>query len=336
MSKAPMTGVIDSLVKPKEVKSSNLRKRILQDSGLAIALILAVAIFSATAPNFATPDNMINVLRQASFAGIIAMGMTMVIVAGEIDISVGSNVAVSSALLGVLNSDFGMPVINAIPIVLLVGTLIGFIAGTFRAKLNLPSFIVTLALFLGLRGAAETISNQRTIPLMDPTTDFLNSTIGGLPFPTWVLIGTFIIALFVTTRTSFGRSVYAVGGNAMATRLAGLKVDRVRIAVLTITGFLAAVVGILFSARISAGTSIIGNGLEFEVIAAVIIGGTSLMGGRGSVFGTLLGVVFVTVLANALVLYGVSSAAQNIVRGAIVVIAVLITNVQTGQLRKKN
>lgn len=335
MNNAPMTGVIETNTKSKE-RARNIRRRILQDSGLAIALVLAVAIFSATAPNFATPENITNVLRQASFAGIIAMGMTMVIIAGEIDISVGSTVAVSSALLGVLNLDFGMPVINAIPIVLLVGTLIGFIAGLFRAKLNLPSFIVTLALFLALRGAAEVVSNQRTIPLMDPTTDFLNSTIGGLPFPTWVLIGTFLIALFVTTRTSFGRSVYAVGGNAMATRLAGLKVDRVRITVLTITGFLAGIVGILFSARISAGTSTIGNGLEFEVIAAVIIGGTSLMGGRGSIFGTLLGVLFVTVLGNALVLYGVSSAAQNIVRGAIVVIAVLITNVQTGTIRKKN
>lgn len=311
------------------------RRRIIQDSGLLLALIVALLVFSFTAPNFATEQNMLNVLRQASFAGIIAMGMTLVIVAAEIDISVGANVALSSALLGVMYSDLGWPIALGIPAVLVVGLLVGVFAGWVRAKLNIPSFIVTLALFLALRGAAEVLSRQRTIPISDPIMSFLNSIVAGLPVPTWLLIIVFAAAWFVTTRTTFGRSVFAVGGNSSAARLSGLKVDQVRIAVFAITGGLAALVGVLLTARVQSATAVIGQGLEFEVIAAVIIGGTSLMGGRGSVAGTLIGVLFVTAIANALVLYGVSSPAQDIVRGAIVVVAVLLTNIQTGIIRKK-
>ncbi|WP_127817952.1 ABC transporter permease [Microbacterium sp. CPCC 204701] len=339
MSNTPMTGTFESgppTSPTRRFDRGDLRRRLIQDSGLLIALIVAVIVFSLTAPNFATEQNILNVLRQASFAGIIAMGMTLVIVSAEIDISVGANVALSSAVLGVLYANVGLPMWLVLILVVLMGLAIGMFAGFLRAKWNLPSFIATLALFLGLRGLAEVISQQRTIPVSDPLMTFLNSNPLGLPLPTWLLIITFLAAWFVTTRTSFGRTVYAVGGNASAARLAGLKVDRTRIAVFAITGTLAAIVGILFTARISSSTAVIGNGLEFEVIAAVIIGGTSLMGGRGSVVGTLLGVLFVTVLGNALVLYGVSSPAQNIVRGAIVVIAVLLTNVQTGLIRQKN
>lgn len=320
----------------RKLEREALRRRLIQDTGLLIALIVSVIIFSASAPNFATEQNIINILRQASFAGIIAMGMTMVIVAAEIDISVGATVALTSSLLGVLyaDTDLGMPII--LILVLLAGLAVGVFAGLVRAKLNLPSFIVTLALFLALRGVAEVITDQRTIPISDPILTFLNSIPLGIPLPTWLLAISFLAVWFVTKRTTFGRSVYAIGGNASAARLAGLKVDRVRIAIFAITGLLSAIVGILFTARISASTAVIGQGLEFEVIAAVIIGGTSLMGGRGSVVGTLLGVLFVTVLGNALVLYGVSSSAQDVVRGAIVIVAVLLTNIQTGIIRQKN
>ena len=261
--------------------------------------------------------------------------MTLVIVAAEVDISVGARVALTSALMGVLYRDFGRRVAEIIPVVMVVGTIIGLRAGAARAKLRVPSIIVTLALFLALRGTAEYITDAAPIALPSPfLTDVLGGRVLDIPTPALVFALMFVIMLIVTRRTVFGRQVYAIGSNPHAARLAGLPIDRIRILVFGISGFLSAATGILLTARIGSGTASIGNGLEFEVIAAVIIGGTRLSGGRGSIFGTLLGVLFVAVLGNALVLYGVNSYAQNIVRGLVVFIAVVISNIQSGQIRQ--
>jgi ribose/xylose/arabinose/galactoside ABC-type transport system permease subunit len=319
--------------------SARLRRgrgsRLLQESGLLLALIVVVVIFAVTAPNFATAQNLFNVLRTASFVGIIAMGMTFVIVGGEIDISVGANVALTSALLGVLVVDAGWSLPLAIATVLAVGLGVGIGAGWLRAKTNIPSIIVTLGLFLALRGFAQFISDNASRPVTSGLLDFLNGDILNVPVPAVIFSVVFLAAWFTARRTVFGRSVFAVGGNSLASRLAGMNVDRIRIAVFAITGVLAAVVGVLLTAQIGTSSAVLGTGLEFDVIAAVIIGGTSLAGGSGSPLGTLVGVLFVTVIGNALVLYGVNSSLQDVVRGAIVVMAVLLTNVQTGTIRKK-
>jgi simple sugar transport system permease protein len=308
----------------------------MQEVGLAVALVVAFVIFAATAPNFLTPGNQINVLRQASFTGIIALGMTLVIVAAEIDISVGALVALTSALVGVFFRGFDMPIGAIVILVLVIATATGTFSGLVRAYLNVPSIIVTLALFLALRGAAEFITDASPIAVSDPFMErVLAGTIYGLPTPVLIFAVLTAIFVFMTRRTVFGRQIYAVGGNAAAARAAGLPVERVRVLVFAITGFLAGITGILLTARVGSGTSSIGNGLEFEVIAAVIIGGTALTGGRGSILGTVLGVLFISILGNALVLYGINAYAQNIVRGAVVLAAVLISNWQSKALFAK-
>ncbi len=312
------------------------RRRLVQESGLAAAFIVSLFVFTWTATNFATEENVLNILRQAAFTGIIAMGMTLVIVAGEIDISVGSAVALTSSLIGVLFRDTSLPMSAIILIALTEGAVAGLFAGWLRAKLNLPSFIVTLALFLALRGVAELITGTKTIPVTSGTLDWFDGSALGLPIPAIIFALIALLFWFLAYRTTFGRTVFSIGGNANASRLAGLPVDRTRIVLFGITGLLSAITGFLLTARIGNGVSTVGNGLEFEVIAAVIIGGTSLAGGTGTISGTIVGVLFITTLSNALVLYGVSSSAQDVTRGAVVLIAVLLTNVQTGLIRQKN
>ena len=304
--------------------------------GLLVVLVVAFVLFAATAPNFLTTANQLNILRQAAFNGIIAMGMTLVILTAEIDISVGAQVALTSALIGIFSRDFGLPLPVILAAVVLLGVLIGTAAGAARAYLNVPSIIVTLALFLALRGTAEYITDASSIALDYPFLDeVLAGDIYGVPLPALLFILVFLAVWYLTTRTVVGRQIFAVGGNPHAARLAGLPVERIRVLVFTLTGALSALTGILLTARIGSGSSSIGSGLEFEVIAAVIVGGTRLTGGRGTAVGTLLGVLLITILGNALVLYGVNSYAQNIVRGVVVFLAVLISNVQSGRLKAK-
>lgn len=330
-------GSPDEPVSAETGMRSRMRGRaglLIQEGGLAATLVICIIIFSATAPNFTSPNNIENILRQCAFTGIIATGMTLVIISGEIDISVGSAVSLASGLMGVLytrNWAIGLIILT----VLLVGVAFGALAGMLRALYNVPSFITTLALFLAMRGLSEVITNTRTIPINSELLDRLNENVLGVPFPVLIVLICLLLSWWVARRTTYGRSVFALGGNAAAARLAGLPVTRIRIVLFATTGLLAAITGILSTARIGAGTSVIGNGLEFDVIAAVIIGGTSLAGGRGSIIGTMIGVLFVQVLANALVLYGVGSSAQDVVRGGVVLVAVLLSNFQTGIARQK-
>lgn len=296
---------------------------------LLIALAVLYAVLVVTAPNFLSATNSLNIVREAAFVGIIAWGMTMVIVSGEIDISVGSNVALTSALLGVLVARQGVPLVPAVLIVVAVGTMVGLVAGAFRAYLNVPSFIVTLALYLSLKGMALFITNAFPNSINSSAFNYLGAGyLFGVPVPALIMLFLFLVFFFVSRNTTFGRSVYAVGGNAEAARLSGLGVARVRVTVFALTGLLASVTGVLLSARLSSGNPGIGLGLEFDVIAAVIIGGASLSGGSGTMFGTLLGVLFVTVLSNGLVLLGVNSYLQDVASGMIVLVAVLLSSVR--------
>ncbi len=302
------------------------RRSNIQTVALLGVLVAVYVCFAITAPNFASLGNQLNILQNAAFVGIIAMAMTLVIIAGEIDISVGSAVALASALLGVVAVNAGVPMPLAILLVLIEGAVVGAFAGWLRSRFGVPSFIVTLALYGALRGMALLITNAYPIPLKDPVLAFLGAgRLLGVPVVALVFVLVFAVVAFVATKTPFGRSVYAVGGNPEAARLSGIPVARVRVLVFTLTGLAAALVGVLQSARLSSGTASIGTGVEFDAIAAVIIGGTSLAGGRGSVLGTFIGVIFITVLGNGMVLIGVNPYAQEVVRGVVVLLAVLIS-----------
>jgi ribose/xylose/arabinose/galactoside ABC-type transport system permease subunit len=302
----------------------------INDGALLPALACLYIVLTATAPHFLTLNNQLNILQQGSYVGIIAFAMTFVLVAGEIDISVGSNVGFSSAFLGVLAIDDKVPLLASVIIVLVVGAVIGAVIGAIRVALNVPSFITTLSFYLGLSGLANLITNAN--PVNIPSAAFAKiggGSIFGIPYVGLIFIAVFLVATFVARRTIFGRSVYAIGGNADAARISGIAVRKVCVIVFVLTGVTAALVGVLQSSYLSSGDPSLGVGLEFNVIAAVIIGGTAISGGRGTMPGTLYGVVFVSVLNNGLVLLGVNSYAQSIVQGVVVLFAVLLSSLRS-------
>lgn len=322
-----MTGAVQS-------RSHTIRSRggeLLSRSGLLIALLLLFVGLALFAPNFLTSRNLLNVLRAVAFNGIIACGMTFMIISGDIDVSVGSAVAWASSLLGILAIKQGWPLGLAVIAVLGLGALIHAGAGYIRVRWAVPAFVVTLALFMALRGAARLITNAFPIT---PFPDSFNFWGGGyilevIPVPVVIMLAVFLLFHFISVRTVYGRSVYAVGGNEESARLSGISVARTRITTFALLGFLSAFSGILLSSRIMSGSSNIAVGLEFEVIAAVIIGGTSLMGGEGTIFGTFLGVLFIGLLSNGMVLMGINPFAQEVIRGLIILVAVLISVVRT-------
>lgn len=293
--------------------------------GLLVALAVLCTLAALFAPNFATAGNLLDVLRQVAFTGIVACGMTLVIVAGEIDVSVGSAIAFASAMFGVLTASFHLPLWGAALAVVALGSAIGAGAGAIRAWFNIPSFIVTLAMFSALRGAAMLMTDAIPVPILEPGFEAWGSgTVLGVPVPALVMLAAFAVFAVVAARTSFGRSVYAIGGNAEAAHLAGIPVKRTRTLLFALTGGLAAVSGLLMTSRLGSGNPNIGYGVEFAVITSVIVGGASLFGGKGSMLGTLLGGLFIVVLNNAMVLLGINSYAQDIANGVVVLLAVLV------------
>ena len=322
-----MTDAVQSKSSSIRMKSSDLLAR----SGLLIALLLLFVALALFAPNFLTSRNLLNVLRAVAFNGIIACGMTFMIIAGDIDVSVGSAVAWASALLGVLAIQQGWPLGLAVIFVLVQGALIHAGAGYIRVRWAVPAFVVTLALFMALRGAARLITNAFPIT---PFPDSFNFWGGGyifgiIPVPVVIMLAVFVLFHFISVRTVYGRSVYAVGGNEESARLSGISVKRTRLITFALVGILSAFSGIILSSRIMSGSSNIAVGLEFDVIAAVIIGGTSLMGGEGTIFGTFLGVLFIGLLSNGMVLMGINPFAQEVIRGLIILVAVLISVART-------
>ncbi|MFV0407906.1 MAG: ABC transporter permease, partial [Propioniciclava sp.] len=235
-------------------------------------------------------------------------------------------VAFASVLFAKALTQWNLPMLLAIVVTLLIGASWGAVVGVLRAKAGVPSFIGTLGLWNVLGGLAlfTTDALPVPIPIDDPMVELMSGTIVGIPTPAWIMIIGFLVFGFLATRTAYGRSVYAVGGNAAAAALAGISVVRVRILIFVTTGFLSALSGILLAARLGSGNGGAAQGLEFSIIAAVVVGGTAMMGGRGSLLGTFLGVIFITLLGNGLVLLGVNSFLQQVVSGAIIVLAVLV------------
>jgi sugar transport system permease protein len=299
-------------------------------AGLLLGVIILFLLLWAIAPNFATPRNLFNVLRAVAINGMIACAMTFIIISGDIDVSVGGAVAWASALLGVLAIKQEWPLWLAVIFVALLGAFIHGLAGGIRVKWGIPAFVVTLAMMLAYKGLAKVITNAYPVTPFPESFSFWGQgyVLNVIPVPAVLMVITFAIFYFLSTRTVFGRSVYSVGGNEEASRLSGISVARTRILVFVISGLMAALGGIITSSRIMAGSHSVGEGLEFDVIAAVVIGGTSLMGGAGSMIGTLLGVLFIGLLNNGMVLMGVDPYWQEVARGLIVLVAVLISAIQ--------
>jgi ribose transport system permease protein len=306
----------------------------ISDFSLAIVFIIEVIIFSQLSPYFFSADNLLNVTLQASITAIIAAGMTFVILTAGIDLSVGSLVAFSGVLTAsMLKID--MPLFLVFPIALLGGILFGVVsgwtAGIFVTKFNITPFIVTLALMTIWRGAAFVYTQGRPVWELPDAFSYLGEgRILGIPFPTIIMIIVFVVSHIVLTKTKFGRYVYAVGGNLEAARLAGINVNFILISVYIISGVLSAISGILLASRVNSGQPNAGLMYELDVIAAVVVGGTSLFGGRGTIIGTFIGAMLIAVLRNGLNLLNVGSYIQQIVVGVVILLAVLLD-----QLRQK-
>ncbi len=301
--------------------------QILSRSGLLVALVILFLLLAQFAPNFLSQRNLFNVLRAVAINGMIACAMTFVIISGDIDVSVGSAVAWSSSLLGVLAIKQGLPLVLAVLIVVVSGMIIHSLAGLIRVRFAIPAFVVTLTMYMSYKGLAKVITQAYPITPFPDSFSFWGQgyILKIIPVPAVLMLVTVGIFYFLSTRTVFGRSVYSVGGNEEASRLSGIPVARTRIMIFAITGLMAALGGVIVSSRIMAGAYNVGEGLEFEVIAAVVIGGTSLAGGSGSMIGTFLGVLFIGLLANGMTLIGVDPYWQEVARGLIVLGAVLIS-----------
>lgn len=303
----------------KSVSLKQFVSRHINEIGLLVVIAILYLVFSLNAPGFISLNNQMNVLRDAATIGIAAWAMTLIIISGEIDVSVGPMVAFVSVCLAFL-LQFEVPLAIACLLVLLMGTLAGVLRGVF----NVPSFVATLGLWSALRGMGLFMTNALPVPIDEnEVLDWLGGQFLGVPVSALIMMVLFALFVFISRKTAFGRSVFAVGGNATASQLCGINVRRVRILIFTLSGLLAAVTGILLAARLGSGNAGAANGLEFDVIAAVVVGGTALSGGRGSLFGSLLGVLVITLIGNGLVLLGINSFFQQVVRGVIIVVVVL-------------
>ncbi|MFE4706846.1 ABC transporter permease [Peribacillus simplex] len=292
--------------------------------GILFVLLAMVVVMSFLSPAFLNTQNLLNVVRQISFIGIVAMGVTMVIITKGIDLSSGSVIALVSVVVASLAHP-GDSLFVSIAIGLGIGALCGFINGTITAKGKIPAFIATLGMMTAARGLALLYSDGRPIPNLSESFIFLGKgEILGIPFPIIVFVTMGIISHMLLSKTKFGKYTYAIGGNEHAARICGINVDRYTIMIYTYAGLLAAIAGMMLTARISVGQPSMGNMFELDAIAAAVIGGTSLAGGVGTIAGTMIGALIIGVLNNGLDLLGVSSYWQQILKGAIIVTAVLI------------
>lgn len=290
-----------------------------------VAFSLIIAIFN---DRFLTIGNILNVLRQTSINSVIAAGMTFIILTGGIDLSVGSTLALTGAVMASLLSA-GVPLIISVILAILLGAIIGFFSGIVIAKGKVQPFIATLAMMTIIRGATLIFTNGRPISTGDfPGADqfyWLGSgEVFGIPAPVYITILVFSLAYYILKHTSLGRYVYALGGNEEATKLSGINVDLIKYKVYAISGALAAVAGLIVTARLSSAQPQAGGGYELDAIAAVVLGGTSLAGGKGGVIGTIIGALIIGILNNALNLMDVTSYYQLLAKGVVILIAVLI------------
>ena len=295
-----------------------------------ILVLLAIFVFFAlTAESFLKPSNLLNVLRQISINGIIATGMTLVILTGGIDLSVGAVVALSSVIAAIIANEANMAWWISILVAIAVATLLGLISGIFISFFHLAPFIMTLAMMTIARGLAFTFSNGK--PISGVHKDFLvigKGDLFGIPIPVWILALVVIATFLLLKYIPLGRYIYAVGGNELAARVSGINIKLVKVAVYVIAGFFTGIASVVMTSRLSAGLPQVAEGYELDAIAAVVIGGTSLKGGTGGMLGTVTGVLIIGFINNGMDLLNVASYPQQIIKGVVIILAVLIDSMK--------
>ncbi len=315
--------------KPRNPTLSEKLRRLLisQEGVLFLIMLVSVLVLATRTDKFLTVDNLLQQGRFMTEVGLIAIPMTYIIITGGIDLSVGSILGLTAIVLGWTWQELGFPLELAIITGILSGTIAGFVNGLFIVRVGVPPLIMTLATLALYRGLAEGISEARSARgypewfFQLGQGDFL-----GIPTQLWPLIIAVIIFAIVLARTRLGRALYAIGNNETGARFSGLTVNRYLLFIYTFSGFMSAVAGYIFVSRVSTTRSDMGTGIELDVIAAVVVGGTSIFGGTGSVPGTIIGVVLIQLLKNGLVLTGVTSDATIVVIGSVLIFAILVNN----------
>ena len=297
----------------------------IQDLGALIALVLLVLIIGAISPEFRTVSNFLSLLRQSSINGFIAFGMTCVILTGGIDLSVGSVLALTTAFCASFISG-GMPVGLAMILALLIGVAFGLLSGLLVTKGRLQPFIATLITMTVYRGLTMIFMDGK--PISNLGDSFLLKLVGkgnlfGIPIPVILFLIVFAIFVFVLEKTTFGRRIYATGSNWKSAKLAGVNIDMTKMAAYAISGCMAAVSGLILLSRLGSAQPTLGDGYELDAIAAVALGGTSMNGGRGLIWKTFVGFLIIAVLNNGLNILGVSSYYQDVVKGFVILVAVM-------------
>lgn len=326
MSKVDLTGTVADA---RNVKSGFDLARFWDRWGILAVLLVLTVFMVLVAPNFTTMSNGFNIARAVSINAVLAAGMTLVILTAGIDLSVGSIVGVSGVVSILLWNAGTGPVISVLGGIA-VGALAGLVNGILVAYLALPAFIVTLGAMTYLRGTAYALTDAKPL-IADGELGFRflgTGNIAGIPAPVLIMLAVYIALWFVLERTRFGRHIYAVGGNAEAARLAGIKVKRVLTRVYLLAGLTAGIAGVMFAARVDSGQPRAGEGYELDAIAAVVLGGTSLAGGRGRIHGTFIGALIMGVLSNGLTLMNVPFFNQLIVKGVVIVLAIGIDSLK--------
>ncbi len=307
------------MAEKKRLQLKSMREALL----LGVVLALCV-VWAALNPNFIKLNNVINILRQSSFTAIAAVGMTMILLIGEIDLSAGSVVCISG-LLGAMVCRATNSVALSVLTALTVGALTGLINGALCAKGKLPGFIATLASMTVLRGLAYIITGGNSVIWTNSTfTKIGTGYVWIVPIPVIIMIFVLVFGVYLTTEMKFGRYIYAVGGNPEASRWSGIAVDKVKIIVYMLMGILTSIAGLIITARLGSGQPSAGTNFEMDCITAAVVGGTSLSGGKGKMIGTIFGVLLLTVLTNGMTLVGINTYWQQVLKGIIIVVSVLV------------
>jgi len=296
----------------------------LSESFIFIVFFVLIIILTILKPSFIQPKNLVNILKQASINGILSFGMVFVIISGGFDMSVGSTVAFSGILAALLGRG-NLPLIVPLIVALIAGLAVGIVNGTGIAVGDLPPFIMTLGTMTAVRGLALLISNGKPITgISEAYKAVAASSVAGIPMLAVFLIVVIIICSFILSKTVYGRRVYACGGNLQAAKVAGINTTMIRISTFAIAGLLAGLSGFLMTSRVTIGQPTAADGYEMDAITACVVGGVSMSGGIGKPWGVIIGTLLITVIANGLDILGVSSHWQKIVKGVIIVLAVLI------------
>ncbi|WP_051328668.1 ABC transporter permease [Geminicoccus roseus] len=294
---------------------------------LLFVLIAAVAVLAFRSEQFLTTGNLLNQGRLLVEVGLMALPMTFIIITGGIDLSVGSIMGLCAIMLGVFWKNVGLPLELAIVMAILVGAMAGFMNGWFITKVGVPPLIMTLATLALYRGLAEGISQARSVRgYPDWFFQLGQGELFGVPTQIWLLLFFFVVTAIVLTFTTFGRSLYAIGNNEVAARFSGIAVDRIKISIYTLSGIMGGLAAWVFVSRVSTTRSDMGTGLELDVITAVVLGGTSIFGGTGTILGTALGVVLIQLLKNGLALSGVKGDGTIVVIGVILILSILVSD----------